>query len=209
MEIEFCGANCFKITSKKASLVIDDNLEELGLKTVTKPDDIALFTNRHDVPKAAAKLIIDKPGEYEVSNISIIGVGAQAHIEEEGLKNATMYKLVVDDVRIAAIGHIYPDLSDNQLEALGTVDVLLIPLGGGGYTLDATGALKVIKKIEPKIVVPSHYGDAKIKYPVPQQELDDAIKSLGMEPKERVSKLKLKPADLTSIEGTQLVILER
>ncbi len=208
MEIEYCGANCFRITSKKASLVIDDNLDDLGLKSVTKPGDIALFTSAHSQPKAAVKLVVDRPGEYEVSNVSIIGTSAQAHIDEPGQKSATIYKLVVDDVRIAIVGHIYPDLKDSQLEAIGTVDLLLIPVGGNGYTLDSIGALKIIKKIEPKIVVPSHYADSKIKYQVPQQDLDEAVKGLAMEPKERLEKLKLKPADLNT-EGTQLVILER
>ena len=207
MDIEYFGANCFKVITKKATLVIDDNLGDLGLKFVTKADDVALFTHEY-APPTNVKLVIDQPGEYEVSDVSIQGIVARAHIDEPNGTTATIFKVIANDIRLVAVGHIYPELSDEQLEAIGTVDVLLIPVGGSGYTLDPVGALKLIKKIEPKIVIPTHYADSKLKYPVPQQSLEDAIKGLAMEPKERISKLKLKPSDLLS-DGTQLLILER
>jgi len=209
MDIEYFGANCFKLATKKATLVFDDNLAELGLKSITKSGDIALFSAQHSEPAMAVKLVIDHPGEYEVSGVSIQGTAARAHMDGSNQATATMFKAIVDDIRVASVGHIYPELGDEQLEALGTVDVLFIPVGGNGYTLDGVGALRVIKKIEPKMVIPTHYGDSKVKYPVPQQSLDDAIKALAMEPRERITKLKLKTADLALIEGTQLVILER
>lgn len=208
MEIEYYGANCFRVTTKKASLTFDDNLAELGLKSVTKPGDIALFSGPHGEPTAETKLVIDQPGEYEVSGVSIQGVAARAHIDEVSQLSVVMFKLLAEDIRLASVGHIYPELSDEQLEALGVIDVLLIPVGGSGYTLDGEGALKVIKKIEPKIVIPTHFADSKLKYPMPQQPLEEVIKSLAMEPRERVPKLKLKVADLGT-EGTQLIILER
>lgn len=208
MEIEYCGANCFRVTTKKASFAFDDNLAELGLKPITKAGDVALFSGPHSQPAVETKLVIDQPGEYEVSDVSIQGVAARAHTDEADQLSVVMFKLMAEDIRLAAVGHIYPELSDEQLEALGTVDVLLIPVGGSGYTLDGIGALKVIKKIEPKIVIPTHYADSKLKYPVPQQALEEVIKNLAMEPRERLPKLKLKVADL-STEGTQLLILER
>jgi len=208
MEIEYYGANCFRVTTKKSALVFDDNLKELGLHSVTKAGDISIYSGEHSEPDVEVKLIIDQPGEYEVSDISIGGIAARSHMDEAGKISVTMFKILTDDIRLAVVGHIYPELSDEQLEAIGTVDVLLIPVGGNGYSLDPIGALKIIRKIEPKVIIPAHYADSKIKYPVPQISLDDAIKGLAMEPKERVAKLKLKAADLMS-EGTQLVILER
>lgn len=207
MEIQYYGANCVRLVTKKASITIDDNLADLGLKSATKKGDIALFTGPHGDPKEEVKLVIDRPGEYEVSNTSINAIAARAHIDEANTKAATMYKLICDDIRVAAVGHIYPDLKDAQLEALGTVDVLIIPVGGNGYTLDPVGALNIIKKIEPKLIIPTHYDDAAINYPVPQQPLDEAIKGLAMEPKETVAKIKIKPGELADV--TQLVVLER
>lgn len=208
MDLQYYGANCVRIAGKKAVVTIDDNLNELGLKAVTKPGDIVLFSAEHkEVPKDA-KLVIDQPGEYEVSDISIQGIAARSHMDEAGKQSATMFKIIADDVRIVVVGHVYPELSDKQLEAIGTVDILLIPVGGNGYTLDPVGALKIIKKIEPKMVIPTHYADKAVKYEVPQQELEVAIKELAMEPKETVDKLKLKAGDFLS-DVTQLVILSR
>jgi L-ascorbate metabolism protein UlaG (beta-lactamase superfamily) len=208
MEIQYYGGNCIKITTKKASVVIDDNLKELGGSEVAKPTDIQVFTTRLIDSEPKAKLAIDGPGEYEASNISISGVAARAHVDEKDMLNATMFKIVADNVRVAVIGHVYPEISEAQLEAIGVVDVLIIPVGGHGFTLDTVGALKMIKKIEPKIIIPTQYAVKGLEYPVPAISLEEALKGLIMEPKETVSKLKLKAADLLS-EQTQLVVLER
>jgi L-ascorbate metabolism protein UlaG (beta-lactamase superfamily) len=182
-------------------------LVDLGQKSITKAGDIALFTTTHSDPKADVKLVIDAPGEYEVSNVSIKGISARAHMDEAGKKSAIIYRLVIDDIRVAVMGHIYPDLSEEQLEAIGTIVMIIIPVGGSGYTLDPVGALKVIKKIEPKLIIPTHYSDKALKYEVPQQPLDEALKALSMEPKEPLDKLKLKSVDIGEL--TQLVVLER
>ncbi|HEX3568664.1 MAG TPA: MBL fold metallo-hydrolase [Candidatus Saccharimonadales bacterium] len=207
MDIQFHGANCVTITTKQARVAIDDNLADLGAKSVAKAGDIALYTGVHADPMVEPKIVIDQPGEYEVSGVSIFGVPARAHIDEKGQKNATIYKLLVDDLNVVVLGHVYPELSESQLERLGMVDVLLVPVGGNGYTLDGVGALALIKKIEPKLVIPTHYADASLQYPVPQQSLDDALKALAMEVKERTSKLRVKSGELG--DTVQLVVVER
>jgi L-ascorbate metabolism protein UlaG (beta-lactamase superfamily) len=134
-------------------------------------------------------------------------LAARGHTDEPGSHSATMFKLVVGDQSVLITGHIYPELSEGQLEVIGMVDLLFVPVGGNGYTVDPIGALKLIKEIEPKLVVPTHYNDKALKFPVPQQELAQALQELAMEPKETVAKLKLKPTDLTDL--TQLIILEK
>src|SRR5687768_3250405 len=124
MDIQFHGANCVVLGTKQARVVIDDNLADLGGKTVAKAGDISLFTTIHGAPGAGVKIVIDQPGEYEVSGVSIYGIVARAHMDEEGKQSATMYKLVVEDLRILVTGHIYPELSDDQLEAIGMVDIM-------------------------------------------------------------------------------------
>jgi L-ascorbate metabolism protein UlaG (beta-lactamase superfamily) len=207
MDIQFYGANCVVVTYKGTRLVIDDNLAEIGAKTVLKADDIALFTNAHNDIKSSLKMLIDRPGEYEVSDISIVGVAAQAHIDEKGTHAATMFKVTASDVSILFVGHVYPNITDSQLEAIGRVDVMFVPVGGNGYTLDPVGALKLIKEVEPKLVIPTHYADKDLEYPVPQQDLEQALRELSMEPKETVPRLKLKAGELGEV--TQLVILEK
>lgn len=206
MEIQFYGANCITINTKKGRLVLDDNLAALGAKSVTKPDDIALFTQLPETPPEA-RLVISDPGEYEVSEVSVFGIAARAHMDEAGTETTTMYKIQYDDLRVCVTGHIHPDLDEDQLEEIGTVDILLVPVGGNGYTLDPVGALQVIKKIEPKIVIPTHYDDSKLKYPVPQQPLTEVLKLLSIDSKEPLAKFKPKPVDFS--ESMQLIVLER
>lgn len=207
MEIQYYGANCVRLTTKKASITVDDNLSAAGLGSAVKAGDIALFTGPVSTLKAEPKIIINQPGEYEVSDASIQGIAARAHMDEPGKQSATIFKIIGEDIKVVVVGHVYPDLSDDQLEALGTIDVMIVPVGGNGYTLDALGALKLIKKIEPKIIIPTHFDEPGITYEVPQQPLEVALKALAMEPKETVPKLKLKPGDIA--ETSQLVILER
>lgn len=205
MDLQFHGANCIVLTYKGTRIVIDDNLADLGGKSVIKNDDVALFTGPHG-GSSEARIIFDSPGEYEVADISIIGIAARAHIDAEG-QNATMFKFVVGDQSVLVTGHILPELSDKQLEAIGIVDVMFVPVGGNGYTVDPIGALKLIKEVEPKLVIPTHYDDKSLKFPVPQQELSVALHELSMEPKETVAKLRIKPGELSDV--TQLVILEK
>jgi L-ascorbate metabolism protein UlaG (beta-lactamase superfamily) len=194
------------VTYKSAKVVIDDNLAELGAKSVTKPDDVALFTNNsHEAVNA--RLVFDGPGEYEVSDISIVGIAARAHMDEEGKATATIFKLVVGDLSVLVTGHIYPELSEGQMEKIGLVDVMIVPIGGNGYTIDPIGAMKLIRVVEPKLVVPTHYADKTLNLPVPQQDLSVALKELAMEPKETVSKLRLKPLELSDV--TQLIVIEK
>jgi len=207
MDIQFYGANCIVLSGKQARLTFDDNLSDLGGKSVAKAGDIALFTAAHADPTQPPKIPIDQPGEYEVSGVSIFGIAARAHMDTEDQMTATMYKIVADDLSLLVAGHIYPELSDAQLEAIGMVDVLFVPVGGNGYTLDGIGALKLIKKIEPKLVIPTHYADTDLQFAVPQQELVDALKTLAMEPKETMTKLRIKPGELTEV--TQLIVLEK
>lgn len=206
MEAQFYGANCIRLTTKKAVIVVDDNLANLGQKSITKADNIELLTTGL-IKALPARLTLYAPGEYEVSDISIQGIAARGAMDEAGKFSATIFKVIAGDVRVVILGHIFPELTDEQLEAIGTVDVVFVPVGGHGYTLDAQDALKLIRKIEPKVVIPTHYADPSLKYEVPQDSLDEAIKGLAMEPKEKVTKLSLKPTDLSEI--TSLIVLEK
>jgi len=207
MDIQNHGANCITIATKQARITIDDNLAELGGKAVGKAGDIALFTAAHGDPAHPARIAIDQPGEYEVAGISIYGFAARAHMDEPGKKTATMYKLICDEVKVLVVGHVYPELTDAQLEAIGMIDVMIVPVGGNGYTLDGIGALKLVKKIEPKIIIPTHYDDPSLNFPVPQQTLEQALQGLAMEAQEATAKLRIKQSELG--DGTRLVVLEK
>lgn len=205
MDAQFYGANCLVVSHKSVRIVIDDNLEQLGKKSVIKADDVALYTTEKP-EKTNARLAFSGPGEYEVGDISVIGISAKPFMNDDSGKTVTMYKLVSSELSMLITGHILGELTGPELEKVGSVDILFVPVGNSGYTLDPLGALKLIKDLEPKIVVPTHYKQSGIKYPVEQIALDAALKELGMEIKESVTKLKIKPVDLSDL--TQLIVLE-
>ena len=208
MDIEFHGANCITIGNKNVRLVFDDNLTALGAKTVARESDVALFTGIHGKAASLPKLVIDSPGDYEVAGVSVQGIPARAHLDEKGTKNATIYKVIADDLRILLMGHVYPEVSESQLEQFGTIDLLIIPVGGNGYTLDPVGALQLMKKVEPKSVIVTHYDDSALNFEVPQQSLEDALKVLSLEPSQTTKKLRIKSDNF--IEGTlDLIVLEK
>lgn len=192
-EVEYKGANGVVISSKKASIVVDPKLSVAGLKDLSVKDAVELATEaRLALQSDTAKLVIEGPGEYGIADFDITGVAAQRHLDTASdPKISTMYRVETGDIRAAVIGNIYEKLSEAQLEELGVIDVLIIPVGGGGYTLDATGAATIVRQIEPKAVIPVHYADEAISYEAPQLDVETFTGELGA-PVEDVTKFKLK-----------------
>ena len=203
-DIEYKGGNTVIISTKKATLVIDPKLSIVGLKDVTIKEAVEISTEaRLAINSQDAKLLIESPGEFGVADFDIKGIPAQRHLDAEGLLS-TMYRIEVGEVRIGLLGNIYEKLSGDQLEEIGVVDILIIPIGGNGYTLDSTGAAHLVSKINPKVVIPVHFADKALSYEVPQAALEEFVSELGA-PFETVPKYKVKspaniPASLTVIE---------
>jgi L-ascorbate metabolism protein UlaG (beta-lactamase superfamily) len=208
-EIEYKGANCVVISTKKAKLIVDPKLSIVGLKDVPIKEAVELVTEeRFAVKNPDSRLLIDSPGEYGVADFDIVGVPVRRHIdsENEGLLS-TMYRVEVGETRIGIIGNIYEKLSDEQLENMGVLDILIIPVGGNGYTLDAVGASNLVKLVSPKVVIPVHYADKTLQYEVSQNDLGQFITELGA-PVEETVKYKSKQqlgiqAPLTIIKITR------
>lgn len=205
-EIEYKGGNGVVISTKNATVVSDPKLSVVGLKDIAIKDDVELATEeRFALNSEAAKLRIEGPGEYGIADFDITGIAAQRHLDAESdPKKSTIYRVEASGFRVALLGNIYEKLSEDQLEAIGVVDILIIPVGGGGYTLDPTGAINLTRQIDPKVVIPIHYNDSSLKYEVPQAELNEFTSQLGA-PVEQVSKYKLKqgaslPSVLTVVE---------
>lgn len=209
-DIEYKGGNTVVIATKKATLVVDPKQSLVGLKDLVVKDAIELATEpRFALGSETARLSLEGPGEYEVADFSIRGVSALRHLDTENDEPiATIYRIEIGDVRIALIGNITDKLSEDQLEAIGVVDIAIIPVGGAGYTLDATGAAGLVRQIDPKVVIPVHYADKALKYEVPQDGLSTFVSELGA-PVETVPKYKVKsaaaiPPTLTVIEVTRI-----
>lgn len=192
-ELEYKGGNALTLSSKKVTIVVDPKLSVVGQKDIKTKDEVELATEtRFRVENSDARIIIDSPGEYEVGDFTIRGTAAVRHIDApDSEKLSTIYRLECGDVRIAVLGNVAPKLSDEQLESIGVVDLLVVPVGGNGYTLDATSAAAIVRQVEPKVVVPVHYADTSLTYEVPQDSVDIFTKELGA-PVEQMPRLKIK-----------------
>lgn len=205
-EIEYKGANSVIISTKKAKLVVDPKLSIVGLKDLSVKGAIELATEeRFTVNDMDAILMIEGPGEYGIADFDIKGIPARRHIDgPDQPLISTIYRIMIGESRIGIIGNIYGKLSESQLESLGLLDILIIPVGGNGYTLDATSAAGLVRSIGPKVVIPVHYNDKSIKYEMPQDDLSLFVNELGA-PVESMPKYKSKQL---SIEPTALSVVE-
>ena len=203
MEVRYYGSNCVKLSTKKASIVIDDTLDK-G-KSVATDKDITVKSNRTLRYGNDGVFTVQSPGEFEVSEVSITGIASKLHFDEKQL--SIIYSIHLDGFSVAVLGNTVGDLTDEQIEKLGVVDMLIIPVGGHGYTLDAIAAVKLVKEIEPKIVIPTHFYDASISYEVDQAPVEEFLKAFGTNDVETVDVLKLKDSMLP--EKTQVVVLQK
>lgn len=214
MEIEFYGGNCFRLKTKESLIVIDDNLVSLGSKSIVKKDSntTVMFTNKHLVSEdviGAARLVLDGPGEYEVGDVSVKGMQVRGHLDEEGQESATVFQFTYANSTVTVLGHIHPNVSDPLLEMAGGTDVLIIPVGGNGYTLDAVGAVSLIKKIEPDVVIPSQFDTEELNFEIPAAPIDDFIRISGLSANDPIDSYKLGKTDvLDGVAQTALVVLK-
>lgn len=194
LDIEYKGGNCIILSTKKSTAYVDPKLSLLGLKDIKVSDEIEIATEeRFVVENSDSRIIINSPGEYEVGDFTVRGVAALRHIDaEKDDKKSTIYRVETDEYSVGILGNINGKLDETQLEDIGLVDILIIPVGGGGYTLDATAAASITRLIEPKIVIPVHYDDPKLTYEVPQEAVELFQKELGAPLAEPVAKLRLK-----------------
>lgn len=206
-DIEYKGANAVIFTTKKTRVVFDPRLSLLGGKDIAINGDVEVTTEeRFVVENATPKIVFHGPGEYEVGDVAILGIPAKRHIDTDadGLQS-TIYRVQVGDVKTVVIGNVAPKLSDEQLETLGMVDMVVIPVGGNGYTLDATDAATMVRQIGPRAVIPVHYADDSLRYEVPQEDIERFVKELGVGVIEAGTKQKIKndssiPDQLTVIK---------
>ena len=196
-DVEYKGANAVVFATKKTRVVYDPGSLPNPAKPLVGADDIVVATEDRFVGTITPRLLFDGPGEYETADVSLRGVAARRHIDEESSgMQSTVYRMVVGGVRVAVIGNIAPALDEQQLEEIGVVDIVVVPVGGHGYTLDALSAAKLVRQLEPKAVIPVHYADTVVAYEVPQDEVDGFIQELGAAVIDAGTKWKVKEANL-------------
>jgi len=185
MEITWYGHSCFRLTERSMATVVTDPFDNasIGYDALKLKADIVTVSHDasgHNHTKAVkgTSHVITGPGEFEIGGVFITGVQTNGHSKKNNdeLRN-TLYVFDYDGITVAHLGDLKQVPSQTQVEALGAVNVALVPVGGGGG-LNAAKAAEVISLLEPNIVIPMHYAtkDAKLKL----DSLEKFLKEMGL-----------------------------
>jgi len=210
MEITWYGHSCFRLTERGLATVVTDPFDNsvAGYEPLKLKADIVTIS--HDAPghnhESAVKgksHVLTTPGEYEIGGVFITGVQTNGHGKRtvEDPRN-TLFVFDYNGVTIAHLGDLRRVPSQTEIEALGTVHVALVPVGGGGG-LNAAKAAEVVSLLEPGIVIPMHYGTSASQ--IKLASLGKFLKELGLgeiSPQES-----LKISQSTVPEETKVVVL--
>jgi L-ascorbate metabolism protein UlaG (beta-lactamase superfamily) len=193
-----------------ATVVCDPfDAEMVGYGSLKLKADIV--TSSHDAPGhnflSAVKgysHAITGPGEFEIGSVFITGVqmDGQGKKAEEKPRN-TLYVFDYMGITVAHLGDMRSVPPQNEIESLGTVNIVLVPVGGGSG-LNAAKAAEIVSLLEPNIVIPMHYSTPATK--VPLDRLDKFLKEMGMHEAETVASLKVTKTSLP--DETKLVVLD-
>ncbi|MCK5317653.1 MAG: MBL fold metallo-hydrolase [Anaerolineales bacterium] len=210
MEITWYGLSCFRITERgKISIVTDPYDPAIGLPKRNLKADVVTIS--HDAPghnfvKAVkvGRRVIDGPGEFEIGGVFVTGVRRVSKKEKEnGAVQKTHYVFNFDGLTIAHLGNMATVPSQAQVEELGSVNIALVPVGGGG-ALNPSMAAEVISLIEPSIVIPMHY---RTEENGPElSTVAGFLKEMGISDQDPLPSLSITKSSLT--EETQVVVLK-
>jgi L-ascorbate metabolism protein UlaG (beta-lactamase superfamily) len=205
MQIQYFGLSSFKITTKEATIITDPFHKDSGLVAPRGAADILILAEKNNKLYSAVSGIssehfdVTDPGEYDIKGVTVTGIP----LKQEN-KYVTVFLIESEDIRILNLTHIKDfNLKQEELEELGDIDILILPVGGN-TVLSASAASKVVNEVEPKIVIPSHYKTKDLILDL--DSLDKFVKEMGGK-KEEMEKLMVKKKELTE-EGTKVVILD-
>lgn len=163
MDIKWFGQSCFMITSENGVKVLTDPFNKmLGYKLPEIEANIVSTSHDHsdhnNIDAVKSNFVhINEPGEFSEYGIEIKGVET-FHDKFSGSKRGknTVYNFKIDEINICHCGDLGHILTSNQIEEIGKVDILLLPVGGLA-TINAFDATQVMKQLNPTIVIPMHY----------------------------------------------------
>lgn len=209
MDIQWFGHSCFRLRTRGATVITDPCGPETGYEIPHMRADIVTLSHEHEDHNYCRLVtgeprIIRRPGEYEIKGVFIIGIPTY-HDRKKGQERGknTIFTFEMDGLRICHLGDLGHVPSQEQIEELSGVSVLLIPVGGGS-TVNAAQAAEVVSLLEPNIVIPMHYFTKDL-----TMKLDPVSKFLAEMGQEGV-----KPQEMLQVqagnlpEETQIVLLE-
>ena len=194
---------------KDVSLLIDPFSKEIGLRPPKIKDQVVLITHEHydhnNLDEADKDvMVIRNSGEYESKGIFVQGISS-FHDKVQGTERGpnTIYVIKWEDMTICHLGDLGQEkLEDHQVDLIGAVDILIVPVGGK-YTINYKEAMGVVGQIEPKIIIPMHYKVPGLNIDI--EPADKFVKEMGLTP-ETTDKFKIAKKNLPQ-EETKLVVL--
>ncbi|MBU1110433.1 MBL fold metallo-hydrolase [Patescibacteria group bacterium] len=195
MQISYLGWASFKIAGEGITLIVDPfDPQIVGLPWKNQEADVVCVSHQHKdhnyvAGVKGARLVIGSPGEYEVGGVRIFGM-LSYHDDKQGQERGfnTMYRIELEEFSVAYLGDLGHKLTQEQVEDLGSIDVLILPVGGK-YTINYETAAEVVAQLQPSIVIPSHYQVEGVKISE-IDPVDKFLEEMGGEVK-RVGELKL------------------
>jgi L-ascorbate metabolism protein UlaG (beta-lactamase superfamily) len=209
MQITWYGHSCFRLRGRRGSVITDPYGKEIGYRLPRLRADIVTVSHDHpdhsNVKAVKGKpKVIGGPGEYEIKGIFIIGISTFHDGRRGKLKGRnTVYLFDFEELTICHLGDLGHVPTESQLEDLGDVDVLLIPVGGV-TTIDPAKASEVISLVEPKIVIPMHYRTKALK-DSKLRPVDQFLKEMGAKKTDPQDSFKVTKSKLPT--DTQVVIM--
>ena len=176
MKIKFLGHASFLITSEDGLRIITDPYKpgcfDGGIKyePITEEADIVTISHEHDDHNCTDipgnPVFVRGAGKKDIKGIAINGTDV-FHDTSGGKERGknTIFNMTVDGMRVVHLGDLGHELSDQEVENIGVVDILFVPVGGY-FTIDAAVAEKVIERLHPKIVIPMHFKTDKCGFPI-------------------------------------------
>jgi L-ascorbate metabolism protein UlaG (beta-lactamase superfamily) len=216
VDIVFLGHSSFKIKGKKLTILIDPPRQELvGIQKKKEETDVVLLTQKEnpyhsdlswvDGKDGSKPFVISGPGEYEISGCQILGIAQDTKESPEPKTGENIiYKIKLDDFFFLHLGSLGKKLSQQEVEELANVEILMIPVGGV-WVLEPKETTEVIAQLEPKIVIPMHYLEEGINLPL--KGIEKFLIQVGAETKMPQDKLSLTREKLP--EETEIVVLTR
>ena len=182
MDITWLGHSCFRIRGSQAIIITDPFPPDIGYTLGKQTADIVTVSHPHPSHSYTEGInegyrLVKSPGEYEISGVLILGLNTYHDaVKGQSKGKNTVYLMEVDGITICHLGDIGHVLSDDDIEEMGNIDILLVPVGGVS-TINASMAAETVRKVEPKVVIPMHYKDAKSKRDL--EPVDNFLKEMG------------------------------
>ena len=192
MEITWLGYSCFRLKGKQNTVITDPVSPEFGYSLGKITADIVTISHEHPGHSYIQGIggepkVLTGPGEYEINGVLTLGLQT-FHDGERGAQRGknTIFVFEIDDLVICHLGDLGHTLDAEQIEKIDSADVLLVPVGGVS-TIDAIQAAEIVRRVEPKIVIPMHYKTLVLKRDL--APVDRFLKEMGV--KEAVPQPKL------------------